>query len=89
MFHSKNSGKFKLAVGMRDECCFCGVFPVLPGWLVGMLHPVKSCSYSSTSIKVGEDDVNNWRGTNHSQICYNYPMCKNTNFSCTKTPRPV
>ena len=32
----KNSGKFKLAVGLRDECCFCGIFPVLPGWLVGI-----------------------------------------------------
>ena len=32
----ENSGKFKLAVGMRDECCFCGIFPVLSGWLVGM-----------------------------------------------------
>ena len=26
----KNSGKFKLAVGMRDECCFCGVYR--DGW---------------------------------------------------------
>ena len=32
----KNSGKFKLAVRMQDECSFCGIFPVLPGWLVGM-----------------------------------------------------
>ena len=33
----KSSGKLKLAVGMRDEYCFCGIFPILPGWLVGML----------------------------------------------------
>ena len=31
---TKNNGKFKLVVGMQDECCFYGV---LPGWLVSMV----------------------------------------------------
>ena len=29
--------KFKLFIGMQNECCLCYfIFPVIPGWLVGM-----------------------------------------------------